>query len=49
MKDEQVLNDVNFDQDQADLIADRIKEYLQIICKRNKTGDAQRVAPPPAQ
>ena len=34
IKDEQILNNVNFDQDQADLIADRIKEDLKDICKK---------------
>ena len=38
IKDEKILDDVSFDEDQADLIADRIKEDLHDLCKKARFG-----------
>ena len=38
IKDEKILDEVSFDEDQADLIADRIKEDLHDLCKKTRFG-----------
>ena len=38
IEDEQILDSVSFDEDQADLIADRIKEDLHNLCKKARYG-----------